>query len=219
MTILHVSDGSSMDSALKEDGLKEKDLTHLLSPRDFFSELIDEAVQATGRFNAHPLSKSYLSELLVNFLPAENLFLKEESGQSKMISEMWFESQNQDPGTRIIKLKRLADVSLYVSGFFASSFKRKIVNQSYYIQFGEMAFSALSKAVNEKEFEEVYEHFSTSFTCYVNVLTEVSHKVNIQKSGDILDLFERYIDSGSEWAEKQLVSEGVYTYPLKKTSN
>lgn len=170
----------------------------------------------------HPLSKTYLSDLLVTFLPTENLFFKDENGQpasNKMLAELWLESQKEETNSRIIKLKRLADTSLYVSGFFASSLKRRLVNQSYYIQIGEMAFSSLAKSVNAKEFSDIYRHFSKCFPGYVEVLTEISHKVNIQKSGDLLEAFDRYIDSGSEWAKKQLMEEGVFTYPLKKTSN
>ncbi|MCO5112745.1 MAG: hypothetical protein M9899_01070 [Bdellovibrionaceae bacterium] len=194
------------------------DFKNLATPRDFFAELIQDAAKAVSRSDFHPLSYSYLSELLVDFLHVEKLYGAEGSG-SKMMAEQWFESQACDLNAKIVRLKRLGDTSLYVAGFFASSFKRKVINQSYYIQMGEMSFQSLSKIVSEPEFENVYSHFSSHFPSYVDILTEVSQKVNIQKSGDILNLFERYIDSGSKWAEKQLLSEGILTYPLKKTSN
>lgn len=192
---------------------------NLETPRDFFTELIEDAAKTTQRENFHPLSYTYLSELLVSFLHTDKLF-GIEKGPSKMLAEQWLESQNYDLNAKIIRLKRLGDTSLYVAGFFASSFKRKLINQSYYIQIGEMSFLSLSKIVGEPEFEDVYGHFSSHFTSYVDILTEVSQKVNIQKTGDLLELFERYIDSGSEWAEKQLIAEGmVPSYPLKKQTN
>lgn len=194
------------------------DFKGLATPRDFFSELIEDAAKTANHTHFHPLSYSYLSELLVDFLHVEKLF-GSEGGGSKMMAEQWFESQSCDLNTKIVKLKRLGDTSLYVAGFFASSFKRKVISQSYYIQMGEMSFESLAKIVGEPEFENVYNHFSSYFVSYVDILTEVSQRVNIQKSGDILDIFERYLDSGSKWAEKQLIAEGVVTYPLKKTSN
>lgn len=202
--------------------LGSNNLRQITTPKDFFTEIIEEVEKEVSYVEFHPLSKSYLSEMLVTFLPTDNLFFKDENGnpsQSKMLAELWLETQNEEPNSRIIKLKRLAETSLYVSGFFASSLKRRLVSQSYYIQIGEMAYSALAKSNSTKDFSDIYGHFSKCFSGYVEVLTEVSHKVHIQKSGDLLEAFDRYIDSGSEWAKKQLIEEGVFSYHLKKTSN
>jgi hypothetical protein len=173
------------------------------------------------RFEIHPFSKLYLSDLLNKFLHVDSLFIKDEDGkiESKMLSEQFFELQSLDHLARVQKLRRLAETTLYVSGFFASSLNRKLVNQSYYVQIGAMVYSNLSNTVDKDSNSDLYKHFAEHFINYADVLTEVSHKANIQKSNDVLELFGRYVDTGSKWAEKLLIQNGVEPAPLKKTSN
>lgn len=159
--------------------------------------------------------------MLKSFLKTDSLYTKNENGkyESKMLAELFLSSQVEDKILKTSKLKQLGETTLYVSGFFASSFKKKLVNQSYYIQVGEMVYSSLSSLTEDNKTQGIYRHFSNRFTDYVDILTEISHRVNIQKSGDILEIFDRYVDTGSKWAEKVLLDQGVYSYPLKKTSN
>lgn len=173
------------------------------------------------KFAVHPFSKLYLSDLLNSFVHVDSLFRKNEDGkiESKMLSEQFFESQAWDAATRIQKLKKLAETTLYISGFFASSFNKKLVNQSYYIQIGTMVYANLSSEVETKSKADLYMHLAKHFLKYADLLTEVSQKANIQKSGDVLEIFSRYLDNGSEWAEKLLIQNGIPLATLKKTSN
>jgi hypothetical protein len=154
-------------------------------------------------------------------LHIDSLFEKNEEGKltSKMLSEQLFETQTFENSKKILRLKRIAETTLYVSGFFASSLNRKLINQSYYTQVGSMVYANLSSISGFDKQSELYLHLSDHFIDYVDVLTEVSHKANIQKNSDILELFGRYVDVGSKWAEKQLIQSGVPLSPLKKTSN
>ncbi len=193
-----------------------------MSPRDYFNDLLDDVLKNVDQFEIHPFSKVYLLDLLNNFLHVDSLFTKNVNGkiESKMLSELFFESQALESTIKIQKLKKLAETTLYVSGFFASSLNRKIVNQSYYVQVGAMVYSSLSSAVDsDQKTGDLYKHFAHHFLDYADVLTEVSHKANIQKSNDVLEMFGRYLDTGSQWAEKLLIQNGIPLQPLKKTSN
>lgn len=194
----------------------------LVSVREYFTELVEKASSEVRDFELHPFSKMYLSELLEDFLHINSLFEQDENGQtqSKMLLEIYFESQLENSALRKQKLKKLADTTLYVSGFFSSSFKRKLIDQSYYVQIGEMVYSCLSGEIGQDHNKSLlFDHFSKHFIQYSDVLTEVSQMVNIQKKADILELFDRYIDTGSKWAEDQLIENGVFSQNLKKTTN
>lgn len=192
-----------------------------MSSKEYFNELLEDVLKDSDSFELHPYSKIYLSELLTSFVHVDSLFQKSDDGkiESKMLSEQFFESQNLDASAKIQKLKKLAETTLYVSGFFASSLNKKIVNQSYYIQIGAMVYANLSSAVEPKPKSTLYMHLANHFLKYADLLTVISHKTNIQKSNDVLEMFGRYMDSGSEWAEKLLIQNGVPIAPLKKTSN
>ena len=193
----------------------------LVSAQEYFTELIEKVSGEARGFELHPFSKMYLSDLLEKFLHINSLFERDENGQhqTKMLSEMYFESQLGNSALRIQKLKKLADTTLYVSGFFSSSFKRKLIDQSYYIQIGEMVYSCLSGEMDQNHKSVLFDHFSKHFIQYSDLLTEVSQRVNIQKKADILELFDRYIDTGSKWAEGQLIENGVFSQSLKKITN
>lgn len=193
----------------------------ILSSKEYFNELLDEVIKDLNQFEVHPFSKLYLSDLLNSFVHVDVLFEKNEEGkiESKMLCEKFFESQQLDSAERIQKLKKLAETTLYVSGFFASSLNKKLVSQSYYVQIGSMVYANLSHFFAKESKSDLYRHLSNHFVNYADLLTEVSHKVNIQKSNDVLEIFGRYIDTGSRWAEKHLVQNGVPLAPLKKTQN
>lgn len=192
-----------------------------MSSKEYFNELLEDVLKVNEGFELHPFSKLYLSELLTNFVHVDSLFEKTEDGKvvSKMLSEQFFESQNLDTATKIQKLKKLAETTLYVSGFFAASLNKKLINQSYYIQVGAMVYANLSNVVEPKPKSNLYSHVANHFLNYADLLTEVSQKANIQKSNDVLEMFGRYMDSGSAWAEKLLIQNGIAIAPLKKTSN
>ena len=49
------------------------------------------------------------------------------------------------PDERVRQLKDVGDTSLYVSGFFADSLQRKLVDVDYYIQMGGAAYGELAR--------------------------------------------------------------------------
>lgn len=152
------------------------------------------------------------------FIHSDSLFEREdERTNDKMLCEKFFESLGEK--NNVFKLKKFADSTLYLSGFFASSLNNKLVNQSYYIQVGAVVYSSLSSMVDSEAKAGIYRHISKHFIKYADVLTEVSEKTNIQKSGNVLELFDRYLDTGSKWAERLLIENGIPLSPLKKTSN
>lgn len=207
---------------LRRHFLNQGQQKFIVSSRDYFNELLEDVLKEVDRFEIHPLSKLYLSELLHKFLHVDYLFEKDEDGKrdSKMLCEQLFEFQNLDPTIRIQKLKKLAETILYVSGFFASSLNKKLVNQSYYIQIGAMVYENLSTIVDREKKSTLYKHLGEHFLNYADVLTEVSQKANIQKSNDVLEIFGRYVDTGSAWAEKLLIRNGISAVlPVKKITN
>ena len=54
------------------------------------------------------------------------------------------QSQDADPGERVKTLKEVGDISLYVTGFFAESLSRKLVDADYYIGLGRGAYAELA---------------------------------------------------------------------------
>ena len=73
-------------------------------------------------------------------------------------------------------LRDVGDTTLYLSGFFAESLQRKLVDVDYYITIGGSAYGQLARAYERKRAgcTEVYDELGNHFGDYVEVLAEVS---------------------------------------------
>lgn len=191
-----------------------------LSSKDYFSESLEVAFKYF-QFEPHPLSRAYLIDLLERYMHSRNLFdVDEETGKYKRetLAEMFLRAQNvQSNVLRTDLLKKLGDTSLYISGFFGDSLNRKLVDIDYYAEMGGAAYGSLAKEVPDQSMSEVFNCFSSRFIEFVDVLTYISQKSQIQTDKDLLRLYDRYLATGSKLAEDQLLEKGVLNSELKKT--
>lgn len=196
------------------------DTSLLVDSKSFFSELIESGIQSR-RITATPIIKSYLVEMLEFYLDARNLFLDplDESGKRvpQTLAEMYLEAQNAEAQRRIELLKRLADKSLYLSGFFGDSLSRKVVDIDYYANMGGAAYGALASFSRKDERSAVYKTFSEQFINYVDVLTHASQKSFIKTDESVLRLYEKYLRTGSQLARERLIEMGVTSVSTERS--
>lgn len=207
-----------MDYRDKED----KDPALTLSSKEYFSESLDVAFRYF-RFDPHPLSRTYLVDLLERYMFSQNLFsIDEETGKYKRetLAELYLKAQNEASlPARADMLKRLGDTSLYISGFFGDSLNRKLVDIDYYIEMGGAAYNSLAQYSSGNSLSEVYSCFSIKFIDFVDVLTYMSQKTRLQSDKDLLRLCDRYLATGSKLAEDQLLEQGLLNSELLKTKS
>ncbi len=181
----------------------------MTSPRQYFSEIVQDALEKR-RMDTEPLMFSYLVELLETHLTTSNLQLK------GTLAEMYMKTFHVERNMRIEMLKKLGDSSLYISGFFGDSLRRKVVDIDYYADMGGLAYGTLASSVDDNLQAKVFEDFSNRFLNYVDVLTYISQSAMIQSNQDLLRLYERYVATGSTLAKDQLVEKGLLTNIDKK---
>lgn len=194
----------------------------LASATDFFQEMISSAFESR-KFKTMPLAEQYLINLLEFYLFSENLFEEEVGPDGKRrtttMAEKYLKALNADNKIRAELLKRLGDTSLYVSGFFGDSFRRKIIDIDYYVDIGGTAYGNLATTSTDDIFAPVYEDLSHRFIDYVDVLTYISQKSFTQSNMDLLRLYDRYLATGSKLAEEQLEEEGMLNASLYKSKS
>jgi hypothetical protein len=174
-----------------------------VSPKDYFTELIESALVKRS-LQVQPSVKSYLISLLEFYVPATNF-----DDQSKTLAEMYLSASQLEYNEKVEKLKRLADRSLYVTGFFGDSLNRKIVDVDYYMEIGESAYALLAATVREDLKARIFKTFSSQFSTYVDVLTVVSQQSFVKGDESVLRLYEKYLKTGSELAKEKLIEVGV----------
>ncbi|RME16913.1 MAG: hypothetical protein D6797_03570 [Bdellovibrio sp.] len=199
--------------------MEEKKAEILTSAKTYFQEMVDLAFEER-QVKATSVVKVYLVDLLNFYLFSENLYPSEEREQT--LAEQFLRAQIEDPKVRLEMLKKLGDTSLYISGFFGDSLKRKIVDIDYYASIGGSAYESLAAIVPKPSPNyEVFSQMAERFLDFVDILTWISQKSRIQKGHDILRLYERFIQTGSSWAKEQLEAQGIMSHPvdvLKKAS-
>ncbi len=109
-------------------------------------------------------------------------------------------------------LRRVGDQSLFISGFFADSLSRSLVDVGYYITLGEYAYAHLAKQT-DASLRDVFDELSAHFSTFVDVLGEVSERSALTSNSDLLRLYERWVRTGSRWSGDLLSRRGVLPTP------
>jgi hypothetical protein len=178
---------------------------------EFFEEQIDAALE-NRRLQTSELTVSYLVQMLGHYAFTNNLFAESETNgkkRSDTLAELYLKAFASEPSVRVDLLKRLGDTSLYISGFFGDSLKRKIVDIDYYASMGGVAYGNLAEIIEEDAYAQVYQEFSERFMDFVDVLTYISQQAFVQTDADLLRLYDRYVSTGSKLAEEQLIQKGL----------
>jgi hypothetical protein len=105
-------------------------------------------------------------------------------------------------------LRRVGDLSLFISGFFADSLNRSLVDVDYYIQLGERAYGSLARR-DEGTLAEVFDELADKFHAFVDVLGEVSERTAMSSNTDVLRLYEKWLRTGSRRSGDLLVARGI----------
>jgi hypothetical protein len=115
-------------------------------------------------------------------------------------------------------LQRLGDVSLFVAGFFARSFARKLIDIDYHIAMGGNAYSSLAdtmqRSMSGRCVAAIYAQLAQKFQRLVDALNEVSEMSYRHTDADILRLYEVWMKTGSPRAHGLLHKLGVQ--PVKQ---
>jgi hypothetical protein len=175
-----------------------------LTVNDFFHELLTSTIKSQGVDTSEP-TESYLVNLLAAFTKQP---VDDEPLALKMATAMF-----SSPDERARYLKDVGDTSLYVSGFFAESLHRKLVDVDYYIQMGGAAYGELARYFRgyrrSEVFGAVYDELGQKFPKFVDVLAEISAQTSVTTSQSVVQLYERWLRTGSEWMERRLREHGV----------
>lgn len=174
------------------------------SVSEYFHEVLSDAMRNQGvEASAH--TEFYLVNLLAEFTHA--------SLPDEPLSLMLLQANEAEPSVRLRKLRSIGDQTLYVSGFFADSLEARCIDADYYISIGGTAYATLGRS-GAPPWSATFQELSSKFGQLVEVLTEVAQSRQVARSSDVLNLYERYLRTGSRSAERQLRRLGLGLGPL-----
>jgi len=178
---------------------------------EYFKDEVEEAISKL-HIRINELTTFYIVNLLTEFFRTERIYRSEDL-RHKPLAQIFLESKFYDIARRIKILKHLADYSLFISGFFSESLKRKLVNIDYFIALGSKAYLDVARLleVKEKTLVDIYQELGKKFPELVDLLTEVSEHA-IKRRRDLLHIYERWLRTHSQYEEKKLRKYGIYPF-------
>ncbi len=165
----------------------------------YFKELVDRAL-ANQHVDAQELTAFYVVHLLSDFIQGWDA---DEPLGVKLVEAL--ESNGVRQRTA---LKQVGDASLFISGFFSDSLRRRLVDVDYYATIGGQAYHALSR-YDTDTLSPVFAELGDKFTAFVDVLSEVSERTSCTSNRDLLRVYERWLRTGSRHSGHVLTERGV----------
>jgi len=186
----------------------------VMNLQEFFRDSVQRALH-----NQHVLldqqAEQYLVALLTRFARAEAYFEGSDGrrGQRPLAWLLAEALESRDPGVQRERMQRLGDVSLFMAGFFAQSFARKLVDVDYCIAMGGRAYGTLAQSwqgrLRGAVFSLLYTELAGKFQRLVDVLNEVADMAKPVSDVDVLRLYEIWQKTSSPRARQLLVSRGI----------
>ncbi len=194
--------------------------------REFFRDSVHAALERQ-RVEVEDHTEHYVVNLLTMFARSEALF-DGASGRPQlkplalMLAEAGEAPTRED---RLRTLQRLGDVSLFMAGFFAQGFARRLVDIDYHIAMGGRAYGTLADSCGtsgrRRALGVVFTELAHKFQRLVDALNDVSEMAHRHDHRDVLRQYEIWLKTGSPRAHGILRSLGVEpaVVPTGRTPN
>lgn len=189
-------------------------LVAVTSLREFFRDAF-HAASEHQRLDIDEQAEAYVVNLLTMFSRAEALYEQTAEGlRIKPLAHMLADALDAPSAlARQRSLQRLGDVSLFIAGFFARSFARKLIDIDYHIAMGGNAYGSLAdsmqRSASGRAIGAIYAELAQKFQRLVDALNEVSEMSYVHSDADILRLYEIWMKTGSQRAHGLLNRLGV----------
>ena len=185
---------------------------------EYFRDALQGAL-AHQRLAVDDQTAQYVVNMLALFARAEHLYDGIPTGPRMPPLVNLFASAvaATTPAERERALQRLGDISLFIAGFFAHGFARRLVDIDYHIAMGGRAYGTLAESLargRRRVLASVYAELAAKFQPLVDALGEISDAARTYTQGDVLRLYEIWLRTGSARARGLLTQLGVAPAPL-----
>src|SRR5262249_47041360 len=181
--------------------------------REFFKDELHGALEKQ-QVAVEDQTEHYVVNLLTLFSRSEALFDKtpEGSGLKPLVLMLSEALEAPSAGDRNRGLQRLGDVSLFIAGFFAQSFARKLIDIDYHIAMGGRAYATLAASLSRvisRVLCNIYGELAEKYQPMVDALNELSESSYQHSDKNILRLYEIWLKTGSRRCYEILKRLGV----------
>ena len=175
------------------------------TPAEYFKDLVAASL-ARQHLRAADLTEYYLVNLLCQYIRLDS---GAAAGDVNEPLAVRLARALQSGGSeQRARLRSLGDFSLFMTGFFSDSFRRRLVDVDYYVSMGEYAYGSLAR-LDEDAFRGVFTELADKFVGFTDVLADISERTALVSHTDVLRLYEKWLRTGSERDGQRLVERGI----------
>src|SRR5579862_2644018 len=191
--------------------------------REYFKDELHGALEKQ-QVAVEDQTEHYVVNLLTLFSRSEALYdCTPEGTRLKPLVVMLTEAlEAPSSGDRNRNLQRLGDVSLFIAGFFAQSFARKLIDIDYHIAMGGRAYGTLACGLargRRRVLSQVFGELAEKFLPVVEALWEIADSSRSYTQADVLRLYEIWLKTGSPRARGLLRQLGLEATPVPLAQN
>lgn len=184
---------------------------------EFFRDALDDALAHQHvTLDAH--TAHYVVSLLTLYSRTEVSHADTRPGQRWVgLADLLAQASSAPtPAERDAMLQRLGDVSLFVAGFFAHGFERRLVDVDYHIAMGGRAYGTLATSITgpRRALADVFGELARKFQRVVDAVGEIADSARVWSPKDVLRLYEVWLKTGSPRAQALLRQLGVQAAPV-----
>jgi len=178
------------------------------TPVEFFREQLERAMEHQ-KVSTSAFTQFYLVNLLAGCLRGE-LPPSEPGYDETPLAVLYVRAVHASRRDRARLLRAMGDTALFVSGFFADSLTRSLVDLDYYRTMGGYAYARLARDEDPPVFgPEVFTELAGRFTQFADLLSEISEASHLATNASLLRLYERWLQTGSRRAASLLAERGI----------
>jgi hypothetical protein len=176
---------------------------------EYFREQLGKAMEHQ-RVSTSAFTEHYLVHLMAGCLRAERLPGSEPGYDETPLALLYVRALNSSRRERAQILRSLGDSALFISGFFGDSLEKRLVDASYYRALGGQAYARLRQEPDDSGYGvEVFGELAERFTEFSDLLAEISESTRLTSVRSVVQLYERWLATGSRRAARLLQDQGL----------
>jgi hypothetical protein len=186
----------------------------LVNLQEFFHDSVQKALEHQ-HVAVEAQTEHYLVTVLTRFARSEEYFDEADGSRGKRpLANLLADALAvSEPAQRRERMQKLGDISLFMAGFFAHSFARRLVDVDYCIAMGGRAYGTVADSwrgrVRGSVFSMLFAELAGKFQRLVDVLNEVADMARPKDDQDLLRLYEIWLKTSSPRALRLLRDRGV----------
>lgn len=168
-------------------------MTSVMEHNSFRDYIKNELHLADGSLSCEV--KNYLADLLYFYVRKDRFYeyhCDPDSGCEKTLVSLYGKIHSARASEKIHLFKKMGDLSLYLSGFFRSAIKKKIVGVSYYEDMGQSAYCYLADCYGSQD--NVFTSLYRQFKNLAESLFYIQKKSELKNNRQSIALYREYME-------------------------